>query len=150
MIEKAAYNKVGEISFLLDGDLTTIPDDFGNSYRRLLAEWEADGNTIAPYVEPPKPVPDEISRRQFFQQLANDEIISRDEALAALQTGVIPSPLLAIINALPDEDSRFSAKMLVIGASVFNRTNPLSEIVRQSLNWTVARRDSFWADASAL
>lgn len=29
-----------------------VPDDMGNRHRREIAEWEAEGNVIPPYVEP--------------------------------------------------------------------------------------------------
>src|SRR5437899_12475242 len=46
------------------------------------------------------PVPEVISDRQFFQQLAVLGIISQDEALAS-NAAVIPPPLLNIINGMP-------------------------------------------------
>lgn len=98
----------------------------------------------------PDPIPDEISRRQFFQYLAALEIITRQEALAALQTGAIPTPLQAIIEQLPTEDDRFEAQMFIVGAQNFNRLHPLSETVRLSLEWTVEQKDDFWREASKL
>jgi hypothetical protein len=37
----------------IDGVLMMVPDDMANRHRRMIAEWEADGNVIAPYVEVP-------------------------------------------------------------------------------------------------
>ncbi len=105
------------------------------------------------FVQPePKPAPlrDIISRRQFFQQLANMEIITRTEALAAIQTGTIPTPLQTIIDSLPTDDDKFEAMMLVSGAQEFNRTHSLSETVRIALSWTVEQRDNFWKAAAKL
>ncbi|MEN5279255.1 hypothetical protein ABE527_20245, partial [Brucella sp. TWI432] len=90
------------------------------------------------------------SRRQFFQYLAVLEIISRQEALAALQSGAIPAPLQAIIDQLPTEDDRFQAQMFIIGAQNFNRLHPLSETVRLSLGWSVEQKDDFWREAYEL
>lgn len=104
---------------------------------------------IAAFVAPPKPVPDIISRRQFFQQLAAMGIISNADALAAMQTGFIPAPLQAIINTLPPE-TQFEAQMLIVGADSFNRTHPLSETVRIALGWTVEQKDDFWRAAANL
>lgn len=109
--------------------------------------------TIAQYVEPepvPEVAPDEISRRQFFQQLAVMEIITKTEALAALQNGTIPPPLQVIIDQLPTEDDKFNAQMLVIGAASFNRLHTLSEVVRVALDWSIGQRDEFWRSASKL
>ncbi|MEN5279280.1 hypothetical protein ABE527_20370, partial [Brucella sp. TWI432] len=90
------------------------------------------------------------SRRQFFKYLAVLEIISRQEALAALQSGAIPAPLQAIIDQLPTEDDRFQAQMFIIGAQNFNRLHPLSETVRLSLDWTIEQKDDFWREAYKL
>lgn len=109
-----------------------------------------DGNAIVEPDQEPEPIPDEISRRQFFQYLAVLEIISRQEALAALQSGVIPAPLQAIIDQLPTEDDQFEAQMFIIGAQNFHRLHPLSETVRLSLGWSVEQKDDFWRAASKL
>ena len=104
-------------------------------------------------VEPepePEPIPDEISRRQFFQQLAVMEIITKADALAAMQGGIIPTPLQAIIDQLPTDDDRFDAQMFIVGAQNFHRLHPLSETVRLSLAWTLEQKDAFWRDAAKL
>ncbi|WPM81174.1 hypothetical protein R5W60_05630 [Brucella pseudintermedia] len=95
-------------------------------------------------------IPDEISRRQFFQYLAVSGIISKDEALSAMQGGVIPAPLQAIIDQLPTEDDKFNAQMFVVGAQNFNRLHWLTDVVRQAMNWTLEQRDDFWREAAKL
>lgn len=129
-----------------------IHADYDLEYGRKLWDKAQAGQygPIFDYVEPepmPEPVPDEISRRQFFQQLAVMEIITKADALAAMQGGVIPAPLQAIIDQLPTEDDQFNAQMLVIGADTFNRTHPLAETVRLALEWTEEQKDDFWRDA---
>ncbi|TCQ79569.1 hypothetical protein EDF68_104153 [Ochrobactrum sp. BH3] len=98
----------------------------------------------------PEPIPDNISRRQFFQYLAVLEIITRQEALAALQSGAIPAPLQAIIDELPSEDDRFEAQMFIIGAQNFNRLHWLTDRVRLAMQWTLEQRDYFWRSAANL
>lgn len=95
-------------------------------------------------------IPEEISRRQFFQQLAVMEIITKDEAMAALQSGAIPAALQAILDQLPTDDDRFNAQMLIIGAAAFNCHHALSETVRLAFGWTVEQRDDFWREAAKL
>ena len=119
--------------------------------------WDAtlsgDFAPIGEYVPPspePEATPDEISRRQFFQYLAVLEIITRQEALAALQSGAIPAPLQAIIDELPSEDDRFEAQMFIIGAQNFNRLHWLTDRVRLAMQWTLEQRDYFWREASKL
>lgn len=135
-----------------EGVLIGIDSDFGftrgpsgSVYGKI---W--NGTAIVDPQPEPEPIPDEISRRQFFQQLANMRIISRAEALAAIQTGAIPAPLQAIIDSLPTEDDKFDALMLVAGAQDFNRARPLAEIVRQAMQWTVEQKDNFWRNAKKL
>lgn len=58
MIESARYVESGAIVAVIDGVQMTVPDDMANRHRRLLAEWEADGNAIEPHVVPPPTVYD--------------------------------------------------------------------------------------------
>lgn len=140
-----------EQSQIAGADIIGIDEDFGFTfgpggtvYGKI---W--DGTAI---VEPPvtEPVPDDISRRQFFQYLAVLEIITRQEALAALQSGAIPAPLQAIIDELPSEDDRFEAQMFIIGAQNFNRLHWLTDRVRLAMQWTLEQRDYFWREAYKL
>ena len=140
-----------EQSQIAGADIIGIDEDFGFTsgpggtvYGKL---W--NGTAI---VEPPviEPVPDDISRRQFFQQLFVLEIITKPEALTAIPGLNIPPPLQAIIDQLPTQSDRDSAEMLVIGAQNFNRLHPLSETVRLSLGWSVEQKDDFWREASKL
>ena len=55
MIDNARYCEGGSISAAIDGFQYIIPDDPANRHRQMIAEWEAEGNTIAPYVDPPAP-----------------------------------------------------------------------------------------------
>lgn len=105
---------------------------------------------VGPYEPAPLPVQDEISRRQFFHQLAVMSLITNADALAALQGGTIPAPLQAIIDQLPTENDRFEAQMFIVGAQNFNRLHPLSETVRLSLGWSVEQKDDFWREAAKL
>ena len=64
MIESARYTKSGSIIAVIDGVEMTVPNDMGNRHRQMIAEWEAEGNTIEPYVPPPEPVPSAVSMFQ--------------------------------------------------------------------------------------
>ena len=52
MITSAKYDEQGSILAVIDGQEMTVPDDMGNRHRVMLAEWEADENTIEPYTPP--------------------------------------------------------------------------------------------------
>ena len=43
-----------DIKMVRDGAAHFVPDDMDNTDRQAVAEWEAEGNTIEPYVEPEK------------------------------------------------------------------------------------------------
>lgn len=135
----------GEWNFAVhDGYLTELGQSIWNT------ALSGDLASIDEYVPPspePEATPYEISRRQFFQYLAVLEIITRQEALAALQSGAIPAPLQAIIDQLPTENDQFEAQMFIVGAQNFNRLHPLSETVRLSLGWSVEQKDDFWRQA---
>lgn len=132
------------IGLKVDGEFPFTRGPGGTVYGKV---W--NGTAI---VEPlvTEPIPDEISRRQFFQYLAVLGIITKAEALAAMQGGIIPAPLQAIIDQLPTEDDRFEAQMFVAGAQNFNRLHWLTDKVRQAMAWTLEQRDDFWREASGL
>ena len=64
MIESARYTETGSILAVIDGLQMTVPDDMANRHRQMIAEWEAEGNAIEPYVPPPEPVPSAVSMFQ--------------------------------------------------------------------------------------
>jgi phosphohistidine swiveling domain-containing protein len=93
-------------------------------------------------------VPQSISDRQFFQQLAVQSIIAEDEALQA-NAAVIPSELMTLINGLP-ADQQFAAKMKVSRATTFYRTDPLTLAIGCAYGWSAAQIDAFFVAAAKL
>lgn len=53
MIEVNGYTQYGSIDATIDGVSYMIPDDLGNRHRQMIAEWEAEGNIIPPYIPSP-------------------------------------------------------------------------------------------------
>jgi len=94
-------------------------------------------------------VPQTISDRQFFQQLAIASVISQEEALAAVKTGDIPAALSGFIAAL-DDAARFNAEMLLSGATIFARNHPLTDAIAMAQGMTPAQVDDFFRAAAAL
>jgi hypothetical protein len=94
------------------------------------------------------PVPQSISDRQFFQQLAIGGIVTEDQALAS-NAAVIPAPLLAIIEQMPS-DQQFAAKMIVSSATTFYRTNPMTIAIGTAYGMTSDHIDAFFTAAAAI
>ncbi len=94
-------------------------------------------------------VPAEISDRQFFQGLALRGLISQAEALAAVGTGTLPAAFEALIGQLSSED-QFAARMLLSGATSFQRTNPLVDTLGAMLDMSPAEIDELWRFCAGL
>jgi hypothetical protein len=125
-----------ELQWIGVADETTVQDTFV-------------GGAVKKYVPPPaSTVPQSISDRQFFQQLAVAGIISEADALAS-NAGVIPGPLLAIINGLP-ADQQFAAKMIVSGAVTYFRNDALTVAIGTAYGWNSDQIDAFFTAAARL
>lgn len=111
--------------------------------------WRWDGSEWLPPVPPPLPVPEVISDRQFFQQLAIMNVITQDEAVAAVATGTIPPAMATLIDALP-ADEQFDARMKLCGAVEFHRSEPLVETLGGAIGWTDEQIDDLWRAAAQL
>ncbi|WP_341992867.1 hypothetical protein [Azorhizobium sp. AG788] len=128
-------------------DDLALPAD--TAIRRARDEWLAAGGEVAPYVAPPLPPPAEISDRQFFQGLALRGLVSQAEALAAVGTGTLPAAFEALIGQLSAED-QFAARMLLSGATSFQRTNPLVDTLGAMLDMSPAEIDDLWRFCAGL
>lgn len=92
----------------------------------------------------PEPVPQVISRRQFYQGLAVEGKITKAEALAAVQTGAIPAALQGMVDAMVDEDAKFDATMLLAGAADYHRDHPLVLVIAMAQQMSETEVDDFW------
>ncbi|UTD28231.1 hypothetical protein [Bradyrhizobium sp. WD16] len=144
----AAYQCTASAAVIRTGDGALIPEDAANRDRAAYHEWLANGGVPDPYVAPPPVAPRSISDRQFYQQLAIEGIISEADALAA-NAAVIPPALLAVIDAMPTAE-QFGAKMIVSGATTFERNDPLTVRIGMAQGWSAARIDAFFIAAAAL
>lgn len=104
---------------------------------------------IAAQQEPAPPTPPSISDRQFFHILAIDGLITEAEALAAVKTGDAPAAFETFIASLPEGD-RFNARMLLEGATTFERSHPLTAAFGGMYGMTAEQIDDLWRRASAL
>lgn len=102
-----------------------------------------------PYQTQPVIVPQEISRREFYQALAVQGQISNSDAIAAVSTGAIPSVFANAISSLSAND-QFSAQMILAGAPTFYRNNPLVTVLGTALGWSSTEIDALWTFAATL
>lgn len=119
------------------------PPNFGSA-----ANADVPAFIAAPVV--PTPVPQLISDRQFFQQCCIQGLCSQAEALAAVQTGTLPSALMAAVNSIADPAQQFAAKMVLCGATQFDRNNPMTALLGALLGQTSAQMDAIWRAAALL
>ena len=98
---------------------------------------------------PPPAVPFSISDRQFFQQLSVQEIITEQEAEDAVATGTIPAAMLALVELLP-EQARFSARMILKGATVFERGHEMTDTIGWLYGWSEGQTDDLFRAAAVL
>lgn len=108
-----------------------------------------DDPEVIAFLNPPSPVPEEISDRQFFQQLAVLGMITEQEALAAVATGTIPAAMGALIDQMPS-GQQFAAQMLISGATIFKRSHPMANMIGGLYGWTAQQSDDLWRAAAAL
>lgn len=122
------------------------------------APWEAaradalaelDRLAALPLEHDPRPVPPEISDRQFFQALAQEGMISEGDALASVQAGALPPAFDALIAALP-ASAQFPARMVVTGATIFRRDHPLTAAFGAWAGKSPAQIDDLFRLAAAL
>lgn len=142
----------------LDQDSDWTPDDGHSIVEETAAVLEIGGTYLSGVYTPPShqepppvstaPFPQAISDRQFFQQLAVAGIITEADALAS-NAAVIPAALLTIIEAMP-ADQQFAAKMLVSGATVYERNHPMTLAIGAARGMTSEQIDDFFRAASVL
>lgn len=94
------------------------------------------------------PVPQVITDYQFFLQLHIQGIISEQEAIDS-NGGVIPAPLLTLINAMP-ADQILGVKMLVGGATEYHRDHPVTIAIGTAYGWSPVQIDNFFRAAALL
>ena len=110
------------------------------------------GKYVIRKVDPatlPAPVPATISDRQFFQQLASLKLITEEEAEDAVASGVMPASIATLVEMLP-EDHRHPARMLIKGATVFERGHAMTETIAQLYGFTSEQVDDLFREASKL
>jgi hypothetical protein len=125
-------------------------------------EWPSvpDGWTIEEADATPlwRPSAESISDRQFAQALALSGTITEAEALAWAARGELPAAMEAALAKIPEAGGhRFGARMMLAGATTFERSHPLTAQLGGLLTnpavgspYDAAALDALWTRASAL
>jgi len=130
MIENVSYTANGTINATIDGEDYMIPDLPGNRFRSMIAEWEAEGNTIAPYEPPASPKVVEVSRRQFMMQLELSGLKEQVDGWVAAQPPIV--------------------QIAYRESATFRRDEPMLIEGFQGLNFTESEIDAFYSEASKI
>ena len=140
-MEVHGYNAFGSIDATIDGLRLTVPDDMANRHRQMIAEWEALGNVIPPFVpQMPNPFPNlEPDQFWFVVRLTGHEQELRDW-VASLNDPLSP-------NYDPMAWALASAKL--DKAKYFERDHPLVEAAREAIGMTELQLDDLWKYAAA-
>jgi len=132
------YTATGSIDAVIDGEVVTVPDDMANRHRQMIAAWEAQGNTIPPYVAPPPSTnPDDYPLKRY-QFLALLDI-----------AGIKPLVETAIAN-ISDPVQRAVAQAKFDSTDIFNRTDPLLVQLAAAAGLTPEQVDAYWLQAKGL
>jgi hypothetical protein len=134
MIKSAKFNEDGFIVAEIDGEVLTVPDDMTNRHRAMLAEWEGEGNIIAPYVEPV------LTPEEKRERMPN--LTARQIRLGLLHLGKLSGVDVAI-SALPEPD-KSEAQIEWDYASEFRRLNHLIVQLIPILGLTDEQVDPVW------
>ena len=121
-----------------------VQQAFARETVKTAAQVEAERVAALPPAENPVVAAPLISDRQFFQGLALQGFITTAEALDAVKTGALPQQIEAMVATLP-ESEQFSARMLLSGATTFQRTHPLVSVLGDMMKMTAQELDEFWA-----
>jgi hypothetical protein len=70
------------IKAVIDGQEMIIPDDMGNRHRQEIADWEAIGNVIAPYVAPAPSKDYVIGKSTPWRRMTDQEAATTKAAMA--------------------------------------------------------------------
>lgn len=93
--------------------------------------------------------PDTISDRQFAQGLAHAGLITHAEALAWVGPGTLPASIAGFLQSLP-EQMRFDAEILLVGATQFKRSHPMTATFSAAVGMTPQQLDQFWMMCASL
>ncbi|MCP1550724.1 MULTISPECIES: hypothetical protein [Methylorubrum] len=135
--------------------ITCLVIEKGETQPALPDGWAIEPADDAPLWTAPA---NAISDRQFAQALALAGTISEVEALAWAARGDLPEAMEAALAKIPEAGGhRFGARMMLAGATTFERDHPLTDQLGGLLTnpatgqpYDPAALDALWSRAAAL
>lgn len=76
------YTMGGSIRIVVDDVEYFVPDDMGNKERQMIADWEAQGNVIPPYVPPETSTTYRLFKSVFINRMTASEAVTLESILA--------------------------------------------------------------------
>jgi|SRR5262245_6682945 len=140
-VHKAGLNGK-EFAWTKDGEIT--------GRQNLSAAENAKLDALINQHDPTKTAtPLEISDRQYFQQLAIENVITQNQAIDAVAGKSIPPSMAQYIQKLlPDQ--QFDAQMLFGGAILVRRDNSYVDGYRDFMGWTPEYMDQVFQRAAQI
>lgn len=134
-MEIHGYTATGSIDATIDGTRMSVPDNMGNRHRQMVAEWEAEGNTIPAYAPPPAPFQD-IPRPSFLFMMS--------------KMGITETLVEGLIGQMPEGDARDLALIVFKNQQTFKRDNSLLNTLTAAAGLTSEQVDTAWRAAEQL
>lgn len=96
-----------------------------------------------------QPPVDTITRKQYFDQLAKQGIVTQQEADSALN-GKLPNSMMSILDTIENITSRYSANQMLSTGESFYRNQPILYYIGNGYGMTEEQTDQLFDDALSL